>query len=174
MSMRRLCVTAILVCLGASATLSAEGPHLGEPISKDDLAAWQRNVFPDGTGLPDGRGNAREGRDLYKAKCAGCHGPGGRGYTAEELAGSSEPLTSAEPAKTIGTYWPYATTIFDFVRRAMPMNAPGSLTADETYAITAYLLFENKIIAEDFDINARSLPLVKMPNRDGFDLIEGK
>jgi S-disulfanyl-L-cysteine oxidoreductase SoxD len=143
-------------------------PALGQPLSPGVSAGLIANVFPDGRGLPAGRGSAAEGAPLFKAHCAACHGEGGRGATAEELAGGHEPLTSASPDKTIGLYWPYATTVFDVVRRGMPMNAPGSLSNDEVYAITAYLLHVNGLIGEHDVIDRDVLPRVRMPNRAGF------
>ena len=97
-----------------------------------------------------------------------CHGPGGRGASADELAAGTEALTAKTPDKTIGLYWPFATTLFDFTRRAMPMDAPGSLSDDEVYALTAFLLYANGVIGEADEMNATSLPKVRMPNRDGF------
>ncbi len=152
----------------------AEAPRLGKPISAEEAAKWDLNVFPDGKGLPQGRGTAIEGKVIYDQKCASCHGEGGRGATAEELAGGTNPLDSNAPDKTIGFYWPYATTLFDFVRRSKPMDAPGSLNNDEGYAVTAYLLFANNIIGERDQMNAQTLPKVKMPNRDGFIWIDAK
>ncbi len=143
-------------------------PRLGQPLSAADIAAADLTIFPDGRGLPPGRGIAIDGAALFKQHCAACHGEGGRGATAEELAGGTEPLTSRTPDKTIGLYWPYTTTIFDFIRRSMPMHAPGSLTADQVYALTAYLLQANGLIGERDEINATTLPRVRMPNRDGF------
>ncbi len=143
-------------------------PKLGQPLSPAVSAGLIANVFPDGRGLPAGRGTAAEGAPLFKAHCAACHGEGGRGATAEELAGGSEPLTSASPDKTIGLYWPYATTLFDLIRRGMPMQAPGSLSDDEVYAITAYLLHANGLIGERDVIDRDVLPRVRMPNREGF------
>jgi S-disulfanyl-L-cysteine oxidoreductase SoxD len=143
-------------------------PRLGQPLTAEDASRFDLSVFPDGRGLPPGRGTAVQGAVLYVEKCAVCHGPGGRGATAEELAGGSAPLTAKSPDKTIGLYWPYATTIFDFTRRAMPMFAPGSLSADEVYALTAYLLFANGLIGEADEMNATSLRAVRMPNRKGF------
>lgn len=143
-------------------------PALGQPLSPAVSAGLMANVFPDGRGLPSGRGTAAEGAPLFKAQCAACHGEGGRGATAEELAGGNEPLTSASPDKTIGLYWPYATTVFDVIRRGMPMPAPGSLSNDELYAITAYLLHANGLIGERDVMDRDSLPRVRMPNRDGF------
>jgi cytochrome c len=149
-------------------------PRLGQALDVAAAARWDLDVFPDGRGLPPGRGNAAQGRVLFAAQCAVCHGEGGRGASAEELAGGSEPLTSEWPDKTIGQYWPYATTIFDFVRRAKPMTAPGSLSADEVYAISAYLLYANRIIGEHDEMNARTLPRLRLPNRDGFAGVDAK
>jgi cytochrome c len=143
-------------------------------VSPADAARWDLNVFPDGRGLPPGRGTAVEGAPLFAQKCTACHGSGGRGASAEELAGGTEPLTSATPDKTIGLYWPYATTVFDFIRRAKPMQGPGSLSADEVYALTAYLLFANGVIAERDEVNSKTLPRVRMPNRDGFIGIDAR
>lgn len=176
MSMPRLAGLLLTACVfGALAMpVDADTPDLGTPLSPQEVRTWDRNVFPDGRGLPKGRGTAREGRAIFEAKCQSCHGPKGRGHTAEELAGSTTALSSATPDKTIGTYWPFATTLFDFTLRAMPMDAPGSLTADETYAVTAYLLFLNGIVPEEPELTEQTLPLVKMPNRDGFDRIDAR
>ena len=175
---KRLAGLGTCVALGVATIVAWAGeknsPHLGRPASAADIAAWQLNVFPDGTGLPAGHGTAKQGAPLFAKKCASCHGEEGIGGTAEELAGGHEPLTSEVPDKNIGTYWPYATTLFDFTRRSMPMDAPGALNADEIYAITAYLLFRNGIIKGDEEMNARTLPRVKMPNRDGFLWIDAK
>lgn len=149
-------------------------PALGTPVTEAQAETWDRNVFPDGRGLPPGRGTAVEGRPLFERKCASCHGPKGRGATAEELAGEPTSLSGPHPDKNIGSYWPFATTIFDFTRRAMPMNAPGSLSADELYAVTAYLLYINRVIGEHDEMNATTLPRVRMPNRDGFIWIDAR
>jgi cytochrome c len=169
-SARTASVTGVvcLVLVACTATAVEPVPRLGRPIAAEEAARWDSSVFPDGRGLPPGRGTATEGAPLFAQKCAACHGPGGRGATAEELAGGTEALTSKSPDKTIGLYWPYPTTIFDFTRRAMPMFAPGSLSADEVYALTAYLLFANGLIGERDEMNSSSLPKVRMPNRDGF------
>ena len=142
----------------AAAMLAAAqtAPHLGRPITPLEAARDERNVFPDGRGLPPGRGTGIEGAALFAQKCAVCHGEGGRGGAAEELVGGTAPLTAKSPDKTIGAYWPYATTLFDFTRRAMPMNAPGSLQPDEIYALTAYLLAAEKVIGERDEMNAVS------------------
>lgn len=144
------------------------GPNLGQKAGAEEIARKDINVFPNGQGLPKGRGNALEGKPLYQNKCSQCHGPKGIGASAEELAGRQHALTDPNPDKTIGNYWPYATTIFDFVRRSMPLHAPGSLSDSEVYAITAYLLNINDIIAEQTELNESNLAQIKMPNRDGF------
>lgn len=162
-----LITAAVLLGLAATAIAAPEGPRLGRPATPEEIAAQDINVFPDGTGLPPGKGMAAEGQPVYEARCASCHGPKGMGGSAGELAGGS-PLTGPHPDRTIGIYWPYATTIFDFVRRSMPLNAPRSLTDDQVYAVTAYLLHINGIIGERVEMNAKTLPEVKMPNREGF------
>ena len=157
-----------VVAVGSGAQPSPAGPRLGQPVASAEAARGALNVFPDGRGLPPGKGSAVQGEVLFRSHCAVCHGDRGRGASAEELAGGSEPLTSPYPDKTIGLYWPYATTLFDVIRRSMPMFAPGSLDADAVYALTAYLLAEEGIIGERDEMNAGSLPKVRMPNRDGF------
>lgn len=164
----------LVAAWGQGGETRRDSPHLGKPATESDIAAWDLSVFPDGTGLPAGRGTALEGKKLYAQHCARCHGAEGEGATADELAGGKAPLDSDYPDKNIGNYWPYATTVFDFTRRSMPMEAPGSLTADETYAITAYLLFLNGVIGEDEEMNAQTLPKVRMPNRDGFIWIDAR
>jgi cytochrome c len=151
-----------------------DSPHLGKPATEADIAAWNLSIYPDGTGLPAGQGTAAQGKDLFAQRCAACHGEEGIGGTADELAGGTSPLDSEYPDKNIGMYWPYATTLFDFIRRAMPMDKPESLSDDEVYALTAYLLHRNGIIGEDEEMNAQSLPQVRMPNRDGFIWIDAK
>lgn len=146
---------------------SPEGPKLGKPLTADEIAGLDIHVFPDGAGLPPGRGTAREGKVIYNAQCASCHGVRGTGGNAGELAGGSA-LKGPHPDQTIGNYWPYATTIFDFVRRSMPLNAPRSLANDQVYAVTAYLLEINGLLDEETVLDAKSLPAIHMPNREGF------
>jgi cytochrome c len=124
--------------------------------------------MPDGSGLPAGRGNVSQGKMIYLQQCQSCHGPGGQGASADQLAGGNMNLTDEWPEKTIGNYWPFATTLFDFNRRSMPMQAPGSLSDNDVYAVTAYLLFLNGIIDEKASLDANTLKKVRMPNRDGF------
>jgi S-disulfanyl-L-cysteine oxidoreductase SoxD len=145
-----------------------KGPALGVPPSAEEIAAIDISVGPDGIGLPPGSGTSKQGAEVYAAKCIMCHGPEGANGVNDRLAGGNGTLTSAAPIKTIGSYWPYATTVFDYVRRAMPYPAPHSLTDDEAYAVTAYLLHLNGIIGANDVMDAGSLPKVKMPNHGGF------
>src|SRR5437867_11200067 len=141
---------------------------LGKPISESDVAAWDISILPDGTGLPPGSGTPAQGSTIFAAKCAVCHGENAKGGIAAALVGGP-PLTSGiDATKTVANFWPYATTIFDFTRRAMPWPRPRTLTSDEVYALTAYILALNKIIGENDVMNATTLPKVRMPNRDGF------
>lgn len=179
MSMRRFFIrtmsaalTALLLGVRCIQAVTPEAPHLGTAASAKEIAAWDMHVFPDGQGLPPGSGRAVAGQAVYHSACAKCHGPKGSGGSAEELAGGAHGLTDPQPDKTIGTYWPYATTIFDFVRRSMPLDAPGSLSSEQVYAVTAYLLHLNGVIGEQMEINATTLPQVKMPNREGFVWID--
>src|SRR5262245_3937695 len=150
-----------LACTGAR----AEGPDLGRAVTPDEIAAWDISIEPSGAGLPAGSGTARAGAAIFAAKCAGCHGEAGGGKPNDALVGGS--LTATPPVKTVGSYWPYATTLFDYIRRAMPLPESKSLTDDEVYALAAYILAQNKIIGDDV-MDARTLPQVRMPNRDGF------
>ena len=146
----------------------AQRPNLGVPIDEEDIAGWDIDILPDGTGLPPGRGTAEQGAPIYAQQCAACHGVNAEGGSSFALTGG-EPLTNGiDTAKTIGNFWPYATTIFDYTRRAMPWLAPRTLTDDQVYALTAYLLALNGIIEEGDVMNADTLPQVQMPNRDGF------
>jgi cytochrome c len=145
-----------------------KGAALGRPASADEIRLWNIDVAPDGDGLPPGRGTVREGAVLYAAKCAKCHGPSGTEGPRDRLVGGRDTLATATPMKTVGSYWPYATTLYDYIHRAMPFDAPQSLTADEVYAITAWLLHQNGIIQENAVMDAGTLPAVQMPNRHGF------
>lgn len=161
---------AIYVALGVSAGAAAQTPDLGHPVDETDLAPWDLSVPPDGHNLPAGAGTAREGAKVFQNRCAACHGETGRENETglAPLAGGIGSLSGPMPVKTVGSYWPYATTVFDYIRRAMPYDAPKSLNTSEIYAVTAYLLHINGIIAEDAVMNAETLPEVEMPNRDGF------
>ncbi|HVY65534.1 MAG TPA: cytochrome c [Gammaproteobacteria bacterium] len=153
------------LCVAAHAQ---SGPGLGQPVSAADAAAWDISIQPDGTGLPPGSGNAAAGAQIFATHCAACHGQGGVGQPNDKLVGGQGTLTQLQQVRTVGSYWPYATTIFDYIRRAMPFQTPESLTNDQVYALTAYLLSENGIIGANDTMNAQTLRQVKMPNRDGF------
>ena len=144
------------------------GPNLGVSATPAEIAQVDISIPPSGAGLPAGSGDARAGAKVYAAKCQSCHGAKGAGKPADALAGGTGTLTSPNPVRTVGSYWPYATTLFDYTRRAMPTTAPRTLSDDETYAVTAYILHLNGIIPEDHVLDARTLPAVRMPNRDGF------
>ncbi|MGE4657462.1 MAG: cytochrome c [Gammaproteobacteria bacterium] len=156
--------------LGSEWTLAQEGPNLGVPAAPEEVAAWDISISPDGDGLPGGSGTAAEGKGIYTAKCLACHGQGGQGFLNDKLVGGHGTLSGPAPVKTVGSYWPYATTIFDYVRRAMPYLQPQTLSGEEVYALTAYLLFLNDIITEDEVMNAQTLPRVNMPNQGNFIL----
>lgn len=151
-----------------AATPAQETPALGEPLTPGAVDAYDYVVLPDGTGLPAGSGTASEGREVYARHCLACHGERGRDGINDVLAGGHGSLDSAEPERTVGSYWPYATTVFDYVRRAMPYQQPGVLNDDEVYAVTAYLLYINGIVDLEARLDAETLPGVDMPNRDGF------
>jgi len=144
-----------------------QAPQLGRPASGELIATWNLSVYPDGRGLPPGQGTASQGRSIYRARCASCHGVDGEGGSGGNLAGRGS-LKDADRDQTVGNDWPYATTLFDFVRRAMPMDAPATLSSDEIYAVSAYLLYLNQIVGLDDRLDAQSLPRIRMPNRDGF------
>lgn len=147
---------------------ASKPPALGTALSAEEVARWDISIPPSGAGLPQGSGTARQGLPVYEQKCLACHGAKGVGKPADALAGGVGSLASKAPLRTVGSYWPYATTLFDYVRRAMPITEPLSLSDDEVYAVSAYVLFLNGIIGEDTQMTAQSLPQVKMPNRNGF------
>jgi mono/diheme cytochrome c family protein len=150
-----------------SSVAFAQTPKLGKPISPADFAAWDINILPDGTGLPPGSGTPADGARVYAAKCSVCHGQEGKGGANARLVGG-DPIRNMESEKTIANFWPFATTLFDYIRRAMPWRQPRSLSNEEVYSLTAYILSLNKLIGENDTMNAQTLPKVRMPNRDGF------
>jgi S-disulfanyl-L-cysteine oxidoreductase SoxD len=164
---RALSVAAAVALAGVAP--AQEGPRLGVPATPTEAAGWGATVGPDGAGLPPGSGTPSAGAAIYASKCLACHGENGKGQPNDQLAGGRGTLKSAAPIRTIGSYWPYATTVFDYVRRAMPYVTPHSLSDDEAYALTAYLLALNGVIGQADVMDATTLPKVVMPNRDGFD-----
>src|SRR4030081_1877327 len=164
-----LLVAACGLALAAAAASAAESPNLGRAATAEDIAGWDISIGPDGAGLPPGSGTPKQGEALYAAKCLACHAEKGAGKPNDQLVGGQGTLPGDKPpVKTVGSFWPYATTVFDYVRRAMPHNESKSLTNDEVYAVVAYILQLNGIIADIDIMDARTLPKVKMPNRDGF------
>jgi S-disulfanyl-L-cysteine oxidoreductase SoxD len=165
---KRAILTASLWLAMTAGASWAETPTLGKPIDEAAIAAWDISILPDGTGLPKGSGTPSQGAPIFAEKCAACHGDNGKGGEAAALVSDRELAGISAAQKTIRNFWPYSTTIFDFIRRAMPAQMPHSLTDDEVYALTAYILAGNKLIGADDTMDAQSLPKVKMPNRDNF------
>jgi mono/diheme cytochrome c family protein len=167
----------LTLALGAFPVISSAaggygGPYnFGTEASAADIAMLDIDVMPDGRGLPAGSGNHETGKAVYTTKCMACHGAdlaGVKGTGAAALIGGRGSLASGKPKKTVESYWPYASTVFDYVKRAMPFNAPGSLSDDEVYAVVAYVLGEAKIFDKAATLDAKTLPMIDMPNKDGF------
>jgi mono/diheme cytochrome c family protein len=167
-------ILGVALCLAASGA-SADGPGLGKPVTEADIAAWDISIEPAGKGLPAGAGTPAQGAYVYAEKCAACHGPEGKGGVTGVTAAPLPPLVGGGPItdisaamKRIANFWPYPTTLFDYIRRSMPWQAPRTLTNDEVYALTAYVLALNKLIGDNDTMNVETLPEVRMPNREGF------
>jgi cytochrome c len=171
-SARRFITAVLTVVLGAA--LVAQKPlGIGRAATPDEIKKIDIDVRPDGAGLPEGKGTSGEGAKVYAAKCQSCHGANGQGGSAERLVDRESGknwdfATNAKLVKTVGNYWPYATTLYDYTFRAMPFAQPGTLTPDETYSLVAYILALNKIVPEDAVMDRKTLPAVKMPSRDRF------
>lgn len=165
----RTCESGLALALAALCCVAnAAEPNLGRPATPAKIADIDISIPPSGEGLPSGGGDAIAGERVYLAKCAACHGENGQGKPADALVDGIGSLASDKPIKSVGSYWPYATTLFDYVRRAMPLDKPMSLSDDEVYAVTAYVLMINGVVPKQLRIDAISLPKVQMPNRDGF------
>lgn len=161
-------ILAILLLIGLGVSSEAQTPSLGTPVNPAQLSGFDLIIEPDGTGLPAGSGNAIEGENVFRARCQACHGANGEGNSANTVIVGGSMQSEGPPLRTVGSYWPHATTVFDFIRRAMPADAPKSLSDEEVYQVTAYVLFLNDIVDRDEVLNARSLPLIDMPNSNGF------
>lgn len=184
-------VTLNMIVLACSVTLAAQSPApaaqstapaaqltapaaqlskygVGQPATPEQIRSLGVAIAPDGTGLPEGSGTVAAGREVYTASCARCHADKGAGDVGPVLVGGQGTLKTAKPLKTVGSFWPYATTLWDYINRAMPFDQPGALKPPEVYAVVAYILNLNGIIADNQIMDAKSLPKVKMPNRDGF------
>ena len=162
---------ALAVAFAGAASLAAQSPRfdIGRPPTPDEVRGLGAAIAPDGGGLPEGSGTVADGRTVYAARCASCHGPAGEGGgVGAALVGGTGTLATTRPLKTVGSFWPYATTVWDYVNRAMPFDQPGLLKPEDVYAVVAFILNLNGIIADDAVMNARTLPAVRMPNRDGF------
>ncbi|MEZ5403502.1 MAG: cytochrome c [Bryobacteraceae bacterium] len=158
-----------LVLFASMAVAQRSGRYgLGRTPNADEVGAWDISVLPDGKGLPAGGGTAAEGKEVYDSKCKRCHGDDAKGGDEAALTGGKNTLRTPKPLKTVGSYWPYATTLFDYVRRAMPFKNPGTLSNDQVYAVSAYILELNGIIKAGDRMDAKTLPKVLMPNRNGF------
>ncbi|WP_297807610.1 cytochrome c [uncultured Methylophaga sp.] len=167
-------ISLLLVLFWCSAALLAEPQYqaLGQSASElTEQPQWNLTISPDGTGLPPGSGDAKVGQQIFEQRCAGCHGFDAIGASAMPLVGELGSLRSEYPEKTVNSYWPYATTLFDYIRRAMPPAAPYSLSSHEIYALCAYILSQDGIIEANVELNEVTLPQVKMPNRDGFSAV---
>jgi mono/diheme cytochrome c family protein len=151
-----------------SVVLRAQTYGLGRTISPEELSKYEALIPPSGEGLPAGSGTAEKGKAIYGTQCARCHGATGREGPEDVLVGGIGSLATSKPAKTVGSYWPYATTLWDYLNRAMPFDRPGVLSADDVYSVTAYLLQLNGIVSATDVIDANSLPKIRMPNREGF------
>ena len=173
---KRSLAAAAFSLLAASAALAEEGKifGLGAPATPEEIAAWDIDIRPDGQGLPTGSGTAEAGETVYAEQCAFCHGDFGEGIGRYPvLMGGFDSLTADRPEKTVGSYWPYASTVWDYIYRAMPFGNAQSLSVDDTYAVTAYVLYLNEIVDYDQMIDQSNLAAIEMPNAEGFFLMEG-
>jgi S-disulfanyl-L-cysteine oxidoreductase SoxD len=155
-------------CTWAAALVSGQGYGLGRPVTLDQIRRYDMFIPPSGANLPPGGGTAEKGKAIYAAQCARCHGATGREGPEDVLVGGIGSLATRQPEKTVGSFWPYATTLWDYVNRAMPFDRPGVLPPDDVYSVTAYVLQLNGIVSENDLIDANTLPKIRMPNRDGF------
>lgn len=170
MRWRELCcaILASALCAGFSAA-HAQSPYgIGRAATPAEIAGWNIDIGRDGSNLPAGSGSVSHGREVFAQQCASCHGEKGEGGIGDRLVGGQGTLATSKPIRTIGSYWPYATTLFDYIRRAMPQNAPQSLSNDDVYAVSAYLLHLNGLLGSEATLDAKSLAAIKMPNRDKF------
>ena len=168
--MRKVSITAFAaLLLTGLARAETQGPYgIGRAATPAEIAGWNIDIGRDGSGLPPGSGTISRGREVFVQQCAACHGDKGQGAVGDKLVGGQGTLASANPVRTVGSYWPYAPTLFDYIRRAMPQNAPESLSSDDVYAVSAYILNLNGLLPDDATLDAKTLAAIKMPNRDHF------
>jgi len=158
-------IIAAALCASAQA---AEHYGIGRPATPAEIAGWNIDIGRDGANLPPGSGNVERGRVVFSEQCAACHGAEGQGGVGDRLSGGQGTLATAKPVRTVGSFWPYAPTLFDYIRRAMPQNAPQSLSNEDVYAVSAYILNLNGLVPADTVLDAKRLAAIRMPNRDGF------
>src|SRR6516164_2356071 len=170
--MRRLDLwigAAALSGLASVMAAQAQSPYgIGRVATPAEIAGWNIDIGRDGSGLPPGSGTVSHGREVFAQQCAACHGEKGEGGVGDKLAGGQGTIATAKPVRTVGSYWPYAPTLFDYIRRAMPQNAPQSLSNEDVYAVSAYILHLNGLLPDDATLDAKSLAAIRMPNRDRF------
>ena len=159
-------VVAVLLCAARAEAQSQYG--IGRAATPAEIAGWNIDVGGDGSNLPPGSGSVRHGSEVFAQQCAACHGAKGEGAVGDQLVGGQGTLGTPKPVRTVGSYWPYAPTLFDYIRRAMPQNAPQSLSNDDVYAVSAYILSLNGLLPADATLDAKSLAAIKMPNRNMF------
>ena len=157
------------VALTAAASAQSQGPYgIGRAATSAEIAGWNIDIDRHGDNLPPGSGNVSHGHEVFDQQCAACHGANGEGGVGDRLVGGQGTLATAKPIRTVGSFWPYAPTLFDYIRRAMPQNAPQSLSNDDVYAVSAYILNLNGLLPADATLDAKALSAIKMPNRDSF------
>jgi mono/diheme cytochrome c family protein len=159
---------ALGLSLGAPCALAQSPYGIGRVATPAEVAGWNIDIGRDGSGLPPGNGTVSHGREIFEQQCTVCHGDKGQGGVGDQLVGGQGTLATAKPVRTVGSYWPYAPTLFDYIRRAMPQNAPQSLSNDDVYAVSAYILSLNGLLPADATLDARTLSAIKMPNRGMF------
>jgi cytochrome c len=159
-------VVMTLACATPAQSQSTYG--IGRTATAAEIAGWNIDIDRDGYNLPSGSGNVNRGREVFDQQCAACHGAQGEGGVGDRLVGGQSTLATPNPVKTVGSYWPYTPTLFDYIRRAMPQNAPQSLSNEEVYAVSAYILHLNGLLPAEATLDAKSLSAIKMPNRDMF------
>lgn len=169
MNKTAFCIICLVIALAPRTLGQSQQYKLGRAATPEEIRELDISVAPDGSGLPKGSGTVAQGQHVYKTLCSNCHGDRGQGVTTyPALVGGQGTLRNKNPVRTVGSYWPYATTVWDYIHRTMPYPRPGSLTPDETYAVTAFILYLNGIVDEKAELNEATLPRVKMPNRRGF------
>jgi mono/diheme cytochrome c family protein len=158
----------VAVAVFSASAYAQERYGIGRVATPAEISGWNIDVGRDGSNLPPGSGSVARGRAVFAEQCAACHGPEGQGGVGDRLVGGQGTLATARPVRTVGSYWPYAPTLFDYIRRAMPQNAPQSLSNEDVYAVSAYILNLNGLVPADAVLDAKTLAAIKMPNRDKF------